>query len=120
MDLGRTIIQQRSPLHTPQRARVGRKQTAVLCVFFYKASGFVKEIAMRRLAPVLLPIVVTIGLLIVAYVFPLARMATLAITLAALIVATVIAAVFTKETAIARSLIATLIWSLVLFELVLQ
>jgi hypothetical protein len=91
----------------------------VLCVFTYKASSFVSEVAMRRWAPVLLPIAVTMGLLIVASVFPLARMATLAITLAALIVVTVIAAVFTKETAIARSLIAMLIWGLVLSELVL-
>jgi hypothetical protein len=38
----------------------------------------------------------------------------------ALVVATVIVAVFTKNTAVMRSLVATLVWSLVLFELVLR
>lgn len=71
---------------------------------------------MRRYAPVLLPIAVTIQFLIVFSVFPVAVMPTLVISSAALVVATVIVAVFTKNTAMARSLIATLIWSLVLFE----
>ena len=72
---------------------------------------------MRRLAPVLLPIVVTIELLVVANVFPLARTQALILTTGALVVAAVVVAVFTKSTALAQSLVATLIWSLVLFEL---
>ena len=72
---------------------------------------------MRRLAPVLLPIVVTIELLVVASVFPLARMQALILTTGALVVAVVIVAVFAKSTALAQSLVATLIWCLVLFEL---
>ena len=38
----------------------------------------------------------------------------------ALVLATVVVAVFTKETALARSLVATLVWGLVLFELVFR
>ena len=75
---------------------------------------------MRRWAPVILPIVVTIELLVIASVFPLAVMPVLVLTTSALVIATVIVALFTKNTAAVRSLMATLVWSFVLFELVLR
>jgi hypothetical protein len=86
----------------------------------YKATCLVEEADMRRLAPVLLPIVTTSALLVVASVFPPAMMLILVITASALVIATIIVAVFTKNTAMARNLLATLIWSIVLFELVLR
>ena len=59
---------------------------------------------------------VTIGLLLVASVFPVVAQPLFIVTLAALLVASVIAALVTKNTAKAQSLVATLIWCLVLFE----
>jgi hypothetical protein len=75
---------------------------------------------MRRWVPVILPIVVTIECLVVGSVVPLATMLVLVLTISALVLATVVVAVFTKETALARRLVATLVWGLVLFELVLR
>jgi hypothetical protein len=75
----------------------------------------VEEVAMRHWAPILLPIAVTAELLVALSVFPDAATRILLVTTAALVVATVITAVFTKYTA-ARVLLATLAWSLVLFE----
>jgi hypothetical protein len=89
-------------------------------IFIYKATSLGEEADMRRLAPMLLPIVVTIELLVVGSVFPSAMMLVLVVTASALVTATVIVAVFTKNTVMAQNILATLIWSLVLFELVLR
>jgi hypothetical protein len=86
----------------------------------YKATCLIEETDMRRLAPVLLPIITTSALLVVASLFPPAMTLMLVITASALVTTTIIVAVFTKNTAMAGNLLATLIWSLVLFELVLR
>jgi hypothetical protein len=86
----------------------------------YKATCLVEEADMRRLAPVLLPIITMSALLVVASVFPPAMMLMFVITAITLVTATIIVAVFRKNTAMAGNLLATLIWSLVLFELVLR
>jgi hypothetical protein len=73
---------------------------------------------MRRWLPVLLPGVVTIALLIVSSFLPMTeRRRAIMLVSGVLVVATVIVSVFTKSTAAARALLATLLWSLVLFEL---
>jgi hypothetical protein len=75
---------------------------------------------MRHWLPIAPPLITTIALLLVSILVPFAAMRVLVLTTGALVVATVIVAVFTNNTAVVRSLVATLVWSLVLFELVLR
>jgi hypothetical protein len=73
---------------------------------------------MRRWLPVLLPGVAMIALFIASSFLSIAdRRRGLMLVSGALVIATVIVAVFTKSTATVRALLATLLWSLVLFEL---
>jgi hypothetical protein len=68
---------------------------------------------MRRWLLVILPAVA----LFIALSLFVDRRQALSLVTGALLVATVIAAVFTKDTATVRGLLATLLWSIVLFEL---
>ena len=73
---------------------------------------------MRRWLPLLLPGMAMLVLFVVLSNLPMAERGRLLILLtSALVVATIIAAVFTKSTSTVRALLGLLLWSLVLFEL---
>jgi hypothetical protein len=73
---------------------------------------------MRRWLPLLLPGMAMLVLFVVLSILPIAERGRLLILVTGtLVLATIIAAVFTKSTSTVRALLALLLWSLVLFEL---
>jgi hypothetical protein len=73
---------------------------------------------MRRWLPLLLPGMAMLVLFVVLSILPIAERGRLLILVTStLVLATIIAAVFTKSTSTVRALLALLLWSLVLFEL---
>jgi hypothetical protein len=73
---------------------------------------------MRRWLPLLLPGMAMLVLFVVLSILPISERGRLLILVTStLVVATIIAAVFTKSTSTVRALLALLLWSLVLFEL---
>lgn len=73
---------------------------------------------MRRWLPLLLPTLAMLVLFVVLSMLPRSDRGRLLILMTStLVVVTIIAAVFTKSTSTVRALLALLLWSLVLFEL---
>ena len=73
---------------------------------------------MRRWLPMVLPVVAMLVLFMLLSRLSISeRRRLIILVMSTLAVATIIAAVFTKSTSTVRALLALLLWSLVLFEL---